>query len=203
MNQSEYISPGYVELQKKLHAQGNYGVSAGRWANAPVRQIAQVYGCRDILDYGCGAGQLKAVLGPIVREYDPCIAGKDSDPEPADMVACIDVLEHIEPDRLPAVLRHIRSKARKVAFFIISQRPANKTLADGRNAHLIIETAEWWKDALAEHFAITDWIVDKGIAAVAVPLSGDRAAPRRLKNSSSCYHFATQLSRKRPEAVGV
>ena len=39
-----------------------------------------------------------------IKEYDPAIPGKDSLPEPADIVVCSDVLEHIEPNYLLNVL---------------------------------------------------------------------------------------------------
>jgi hypothetical protein len=60
------------------------------------------------------------------------------------MVACIDVLEHIEPECLDNVLDHIASLTEAVAFLSIHTGPALKKLPDGRNAHLIQEPAEWW-----------------------------------------------------------
>ena len=87
-------------------------------------------------------------------EYDPAIVGKDQEPEPADLVVCTDVLEHIEPDYLDEVLLHLRTKVKKRLFFAISLRPAGKTLADGRNAHLIVESAEWWLDRLSPYFRV-------------------------------------------------
>ena len=141
------ITPEYLNQQKALHAVGNYGISSGKWATT-VSQLAHMYGCKDILDYGSGTGQLKKALGDIVREYDPALPGKDADPAPADMVVCTDVLEHIEPDLLNEVLTHLRSKYRKVLFFTIALRPAKKVLADGRNAHLIIESSQWWAERL-------------------------------------------------------
>jgi hypothetical protein len=68
----------------------------------------------------------------------------------ADLVVCTDVLEHVEPELLDTVLRHLRSLARKAVFVVIATRPSNKTLSDGRNAHLIVETAEWWIAHLIE-----------------------------------------------------
>ena len=53
-------------------------------------------------------------------------------------------MEHVEPEFVGAVLRSIRFLALKKAFFVISLRPADKVLADGRNAHLSLHPAEWW-----------------------------------------------------------
>ena len=82
-----------------------------------------------------------------IREYDPAVPGKDAEPQPADLVICTDVLEHIEPDCLNDVLDHIRQVSLKYAFVNVSTRPAVKFLQDGRNAHLIIQPADWWRDA--------------------------------------------------------
>jgi len=84
-------------------------------------------------------------LGYVCRDYDPAVTGMDDTPLFADLVTCCDVLEHIEPERLDRVLAHIRSLARKAVFFVVATRPANKLLPNGENAHLIIESAEWWE----------------------------------------------------------
>jgi len=166
------ISPDYLALQQALHADGRYGISSGRWVDM-VRGLKEREQCSDILDYGCGQGQLKAALGDGVREYDPAIAGKDADPEPADLVVCTDVLEHIEPDCLDDVLLHLRTTVKKRLLFAISLRPAGKTLADGRNAHLIVESAEWWLERLAPYFRVLETIETsrRELAGIARPVS--------------------------------
>jgi hypothetical protein len=152
---TDLISPGYLEEQQVLHAAPRgYGGRGEKWAGI-VLQVAYAYQCHSVLDYGCGQGTLAAMLRTLVRpdiyrvdEYDPAIAGKDAPPLFADLVSCTDVLEHIEPDRLDAVLGHLRTLARKAVFVVISLKPTNKRLRDGRNAHLIIRPAAWWKDRL-------------------------------------------------------
>jgi hypothetical protein len=59
------------------------------------------------------------------------------------MVACIDVLEHIEPKLLENVLDDLQRVTREIGFFTVSTVLAEKTLADGRNAHLIVEGPEF------------------------------------------------------------
>ena len=141
------ISKAYLDTQVALHATRSYGADGSRWAGV-VKGIAKQYDCGSVLDYGCGQGSLARALqgcGLSVREYDPAIQGKNDAPVFADMVACTDVLEHIEPDRLDKVLAHIRQLARKVVFLVVSTRWAVKVLRDGRNAHLIVEPGEWWQ----------------------------------------------------------
>ncbi len=148
------ISPAYAEMQRILHAapQG-YGGRGDKWAAVVVALMAE-YRASSVLDYGCGQGSLKrAVMAeprPGVRfdEYDPAIPGKDGIPVFADLVVCTDVLEHIEPDRLDAVLAHLKLLARKAVFAVISLKDSNKTLTDGRNAHIIIRPSTWWQKRL-------------------------------------------------------
>lgn len=152
----QLISPRYRDLQRKLHAEPRgYGGRGDKWAGI-VLQIALAYEATSILDYGCGEGSLAKVLrsqplGAIrVDEYDPAVPGKDSLPDFADLVVCTDVLEHIEPEHLTSVLAHLRLLARKVVFAVISTKCSNKVLDDGRNAHLIIQPGQWWKEQLRE-----------------------------------------------------
>jgi 2-polyprenyl-3-methyl-5-hydroxy-6-metoxy-1,4-benzoquinol methylase len=153
----DLISPGYLKMQRLLHdAPRGYGGRGDKWAGI-VLQIAMAYHARSILDYGSGEGSLaKALraspyLGDIqIAEYDPAMPGVDQLPAPADFVNVTDVLEHIEKDRLAAVLEHIRSLAHKVVFAVISTKKTNKVLADGRNAHLIIKPDAWWKQRLRQ-----------------------------------------------------
>ena len=147
------ITPEYLALNRELHAKGGYGLSGSKWA-APVLKIADALGTRDILDYGCGMRTLEQALGFEIRNYDPCIEGLDAEPQPADLVACTDVLEHIEPDCLDAVLDDLKRVTRKVGFFVIANRPAKKVLPDGRNAHLIQEGLDWWRGRLERRFAM-------------------------------------------------
>lgn len=147
------ITPEYLELNRRLHASGEYGVSGSRWG-ATVLQICSMLGTRDILDYGCGQRTLEKSLGFAIRNYDPCVAGLDAPPEPADIVACTDVLEHVEPDCVDAVLDDIMRLTRMAALLVIANRPARKFLPDGRNAHLIQQGRDWWLPRLGLRFTI-------------------------------------------------
>jgi 2-polyprenyl-3-methyl-5-hydroxy-6-metoxy-1,4-benzoquinol methylase len=70
-------------------------------------------------------------------------------PEPAHVVVCTDVLEHVEPAYLDDVLRHLAECTVTVAHVVIATKPdGNKRLADGRDPHLIVRPAEWWRAKL-------------------------------------------------------
>lgn len=146
----QLCSVRHRKMQRLLHADPEgFGQRGGKWADV-VMEIAKQYGAYSILDYGCGQGSLKRALikrslGAIrVDEYDPGIKGKDGLPIFADLVVCTDVLEHIEPDKLDAVLDHIRMLARKAVWVVVATKDTAKTLADGRSAHLIVQPGKWW-----------------------------------------------------------
>lgn len=145
----DLISPRYVDLQKELHASPRgYGGRGRKWADV-VAGLMERFDAVSVLDYGCGQGSLAVALwdlGIICREYDPAIPGKDGMPSFADLVVCTDVLEHVEPNYLPTVLRHLRLLARKAVFLVVSTVDTAKVLSDGRNAHVIIQPAGWWHD---------------------------------------------------------
>jgi 2-polyprenyl-3-methyl-5-hydroxy-6-metoxy-1,4-benzoquinol methylase len=143
------ISPDYQATQVELHRRPEgYGGKGARWVST-VLDIRQRYRCDSVLDYGCGQGKLGDAMELAgvrrCREYDPAIFGKDGTPYFADLVVCTDVLEHVEPEYLDRVLSHIRLLARKAVFVAINTEPSNKTLSDGRNAHLIVQPRAWWK----------------------------------------------------------
>jgi hypothetical protein len=161
------ISEAYKEQNKALHSVGNYGISGAKWAPA-VANMAQVVGTKDILDYGCGQRTLEKSLGYEIRNYDPCIPGLDEAPEPAQLVVCSDVLEHIEPECLDAVLDDLERVVLGFGFFVIANRPAKKILPDGRNAHLIQEGPRWWLPKLCQRFEIAQVNVFAGEFIVAV-----------------------------------
>lgn len=153
MRTHDTISPEYLKQQREMHARPEgYGGSSHRQAVA-VMDWAKETGSTIIIDYGCGQGRLRTEMLKLgskltINEYDPAIEGKTALPKPADLVVCTDVLEHIERDKLGAVMSHLWSLSKIAGFFLIATRKANKTLPDGRNAHIIIEGREFWLAAI-------------------------------------------------------
>jgi 2-polyprenyl-3-methyl-5-hydroxy-6-metoxy-1,4-benzoquinol methylase len=148
------ITDAYRELNRQLHATNeSYGASGHRWA-AQVAQMAKHLPAHTILDYGCGKRTLEQALGFAIKNYDPAVEGLDTPPEPADLVVCTDVLEHIEPDYLEAVLDDLQRVTKKLVFLVVATRPAKKTLADGRNAHLIQLPLNEWLPALLSRWKV-------------------------------------------------
>jgi uncharacterized Rossmann fold enzyme len=158
----ELISAEMVDLNRRLH-ETNVAYGIGGAKHAPVvRQLVTATKADSVLDYGCGKGRLAAALPFPIWEYDPAIPEKAESPRPADLVVCTDVLEHIEPERLVLVLDDLRRCVRKVGYFVIHTGPAAKTLADGRNAHLIQKGEGWWRTRLSLFFTVAK-VIRKGM----------------------------------------
>lgn len=174
LSKPELISAEYRELNKRLHSDNlAYGVGGGRHA-LTVLKLAEILAkglarqatvapasgttCKflSVLDYGCGRGYLAKALPFPIAEYDPAIPGKDESPRPADLVVCTDVLEHIEPDKLDYVLDDLRRCTKRLAFLTIHTGTSTKTLADGRNSHLIQEGSDFWRGKLSQFFQIPE-----------------------------------------------
>jgi len=142
------ISPEYRAEQKRLHdEQAAYGSRGFNWGYL-VAGIAMIEGGRSILDYGCGKGTLAKTLRATpfdVRQYDPAVPSKSALPDPADVVAALDVMEHIEPDRLEAVMSDLVRVTRRILFVVVATKQSKRWMRDGRNTHLIVEDGSWWR----------------------------------------------------------
>ena len=151
------ISETYRQLQQALHENPNYGVASLGFAPLVQRLIAQ-FKVKSLSDYGAGKQNLRKALeaaGVAVdyRPYDPAFPDY-GEPVSADLVCCIDVLEHIEPEFLANVLDDLATITTHRGFYSIHTGPAIKQLADGRNAHLIQKPSSWWLPQLCERFEI-------------------------------------------------
>jgi uncharacterized Rossmann fold enzyme len=164
LHKPEVISASYRDLNIKLHSDNlAYGVGGGKHAERVLAMVAALQKDQgkfpSVLDYGCGKGFLAKSLQFPIWEYDPAIPGKQDSPRPADLVICTDVLEHVEPDCIDIVLDDLRRCMKLVGFFAVHTGPAKKTLADGRNAHLIQEDQAWWTVKLQKYFNIAKTVV--------------------------------------------
>jgi len=153
------ISTEYRKLQKELHNSDTfYGVASIEFSPI-VAGIMEHFKIDNISDYGAGKKRLIDALTlqrkspKLYFPYDPAFPqyGK---PKPADLVCCIDVLEHIEPNLLDNVLLELKSLVKNMGFFTVHLGLAKKILSDGRNAHINIQPMDWWLNKFSEHFEI-------------------------------------------------
>lgn len=162
------ITEDYRRMQQELHRNPQYGVASVEYAPL-VADVLRAQGLREVLDYGAGKGRLGQALRerfklPVtIHHYDPAIPEWAATPEPRELVACIDVLEHIEPELLPNVLDDLQRLTRRIGVFTVHTGPAVKILADGRNAHLNQKPASWWLPQFLARFDLVAFNrVDKG-----------------------------------------
>jgi len=153
------ISEDYRKMQQELHRNPNYGVASVEYAPI-VAQVMEATGFNEILDYGAGKGRLGQTLEDmyenplIIHHYDPAIPQWSQPPQPCNLVACIDVLEHIEPELIDNVLDDLARVTAKVGVFTVHTGAAVKVLADGRNAHLIQQPPSWWLPKFMARFEL-------------------------------------------------
>ncbi len=154
---STLITEEYRRMQEALHQNPNYGVASVQYAPMVVDVLKQV-GATEMLDYGAGKGRLGETLRtllpdpPLIYHYDPARPEWSSTPRPRAFVACIDVLEHIEPELLDNVLDDLQRVTIGHGMFTVHTGPAVKILADGRNAHLIQRPPAWWLPKFMQRF---------------------------------------------------
>lgn len=146
------ITEDYRKLQQELHKNPDYG-RASLFFAPMVKSLMQ--DCESLSDYGAGKKVLWEALGKPepYYPYDPAFP-EYGEPRSADLVACIDVLEHIEPELIDNVLDDLQKIVTNIGFFTIHLGPAKKFLADGRNAHLLQMPVSWWKEKLEKRFTI-------------------------------------------------
>lgn len=149
MGQSALISDEYRDLQRAMHENPDYGVASLHYAPMVAKAMDSI-AADELLDYGAGKGRLGVALQGLLRRplrihhYDPAIPEWSASPQPCRFVACIDVLEHIEPALLDNVLDDLQRVSTGIGVFTVHTGPAMKMLPDGRNAHLIQQPPEWW-----------------------------------------------------------
>ncbi len=158
-DRTELISDEYREIQQQMHESLNYGVASVVYAPI-VAQVIEAVGAQELLDYGAGKGRLEGALKehfrrPLtIHHYDPAIPEWSAPPAPCGFVACIDVLEHIEPALLDNVLDDLQRVTARIGVFTVHTGAAAKFLSDGRNAHLIQQPPEWWLPKLLARFEL-------------------------------------------------
>lgn len=161
VKRSRLISDDYRRQQEQMHKDYEYGTASKMYAPL-VARVVNTYQVDRMLDYGAGRGNLlktlhaeKLLQRPLkVQHYDPAVEEWAFEPDPTEMVACIDVLEHIEPHLLDNVLDDLQRLTQRIGAFSVSTVEALKTLPDGRNAHLIVEDENFWLPKFMERFSL-------------------------------------------------
>jgi hypothetical protein len=153
------INLDYQAQLSEMHSKGQF-VRGGKLLKS-LNPFLKQYQPTSVLDYGCGHGGLMAALKEAyptmqVEGYDPGNPEHNRMPKRSfDAVISGDVFEHIEPEHLDATLQLISSKILRCGWFRIACYPAKKHLPDGRNAHLIIESPDWWRTKILSNMHVS------------------------------------------------
>tara|TARA_R110000823_G_scaffold57072_2_gene138498 strand:- start:224 stop:727 length:504 start_codon:yes stop_codon:yes gene_type:complete len=153
------ISHTHAQRYRDYYARTEIASRPNRWQQT-IEILAHAIGAESVLDYGCGgAVSLGRYMDMDVRNYDPGLPEHAAEPEPADIVVCLDVLEHIETDTEQDVIRHLESLALKALFITVScQESQSKKLPDGTPWHSHVRPQEYWRQVFAgyQEIACTD-----------------------------------------------
>jgi len=160
------ITDGHREKQARIHRDdATYGADGAKWARAVellALQLETKFGPVTLLDYGCGKqGLAEALPHRDVLNYDPAVKGYDVKPEPCDIVVCTNVLEHVEPDCLDAVLDDLARVARKVLLVAIAIRETEDPVVldpifASQAMPMLHKPAVWWLPQLRSRFIVRE-----------------------------------------------
>lgn len=153
------IDPEYQAQLATMHSQGKF--VRGSKLLLFIKPFLEQYQPTSMLDFGCGHGALMTSIQQAypdmrVEGYDPGNPNHNHMPKRSfDAVISADVFEHVEPNHLAETLKLIRDKIIIAGWFRIACYPAKKSLPDGRNAHLIVQSPNWWREQLLANMDIS------------------------------------------------
>lgn len=164
------LSDYYRSVLEKEHSNTKWGIASLEYA-AHIADLMQKKNFNEILDYGAGQGNLEQSLKQFipnvkVYNYDPGIPKWSDIPNPCEMVACIDVLEHVEPEYLDSVLTDLERVIINFGFITVSSKLAGRILNNGWNAHICIKSAKEWNKLLQERFFLENSVIDDEFGSV-------------------------------------
>jgi hypothetical protein len=149
------LTDQYTQLHKDPSIFRGYSLSEHIPA---IQTIVQNSNIKTLLDYGCGKAEMYDLhrlrqLWKLdsISLYDIGVPKYTSKPVGRfDMTVCVDVLEHIPLELLDQTMDELNKYTSKVLYLCVSCHPASKKLPDGRNAHLNVQTKEWWKQRIKQ-----------------------------------------------------
>jgi len=144
MISSEYRDILLLEYKKK------------KWFDAGIQiekyfldEIIKENNVKTALDFGGGYGTFANYLQEQYNVdaycYDPGTCIEEYVEDRVDLVTSIGVLEHVERESIVDTLKWLKQISNH-HYHVISCNYANHTLSNGKNAHLIVEAPDWWRD---------------------------------------------------------
>ena len=157
------------EKYKKMWAIPAYrDVSPGELIAETFVKIANINKNHKVIDFGCGTGrgsakihELTSATMQMVDFSNNCLDSNVTFPlliadltKPIPLVGdvgyCTDVMEHISPENVSAVIKNIMNCVDS-AFFQISLVHDNMGALIGQHLHLCVAPVQWWQDQFQEY----------------------------------------------------
>lgn len=164
-------------------------IAPGESIASRFMEIARPKAGSEVIDFGAGTGRgalMLAIMGMKVKMLDFATNCLDEDvrnalttqahvlsfhqqdlrqaiPHVAEYGYCTDVMEHIEPAHVPAVLGNILRSAQHV-FFQISCVDDTCGQLIGEPLHLSVHPYQWWHDLFTKLGCVFHWSKDEGDA---------------------------------------
>lgn len=148
-----------------------------------VKMLVEKYGCKTMLDYGCGKGVqytqpldngklLAEFLGVEVTKYDPGWPEFAAEPEGKfDLVICTQALGAIPIDSLPWAIGRLYGFASKAVYVAERIRPVKKNLHKHMAEKMpYLKPHEWWAGVLRRSGdPVACWLRTKNYLAEGMP----------------------------------
>lgn len=153
---NDTIGSSYKEALQNEHQDEKWGTTGARYSGDAVGALLRRGYLLTALDYGAGKGTMANAFPQVDwEEYDPGIPGKDVKPLGTfDLVTCTDVMEHVEEDKVEAVIADLANYTGKVLFVDIACYPTGKVFDsgpyEGQDLHITIREPDWWIDKFDE-----------------------------------------------------
>jgi len=149
------ISEEYQEALTEIHDNSEWGMSGATYAGATIVNLLETYPeIKTILDYGCGECTLKKYVEEqgIEKEwtlYDPGMREFSKKPEGTfDLVITTDVLEHVEPYMINAVLKELVDYSKDFLYNDIACYLTNVRFQSGpyigQDLHISLKAPDDW-----------------------------------------------------------
>lgn len=131
-----------------------------------------------VLDLGCGKGRLSLMYSNYIgvdvaasviamnkekypnKEFIHCGMSEVNEilsDRKFDLVVCADVIEHLPPDEVVSVIKHIGHIDANLFLFGVSTRASRLLAKNGDNLHLTVMPPKKWIEIFEKYYKILDW----------------------------------------------
>ena len=163
------ISEEYKKQITEYHNSRPWG-GAVRGNSMMLNKYMMISGAKTILDYGAGRSDLLKEMNAqypnrqyIINEYEPGRPELAGDPPASDAVVSFDVMEHIEPNKVDNVIKHIYEKCNMWTYHKICLRAATGAFpGTEQNLHLTIKDGPWWLEKFSKYFIFLETLMNTG-----------------------------------------